>query len=155
MRRLEELGAAEVLGLALRVERNNAERFATVRDFFHHQDQAVFDLFEELRSEEVEHIAILEGVVKELYPDGVPDVQETDVEEVVEAIDVDDGEHALFDNITRESAIHMALEAEHQAEALYIRAAAHATDEKLKKVFERLAELEGDHTDRLNKMLES
>jgi rubrerythrin len=154
-RRLAELGPAEVLGLAIDVEKCNAERFETIRDFFSHQDQAIYNLFNELHLEELEHLRILESTAAAMFPKGVPELSEKDVVEVVEAVDVDDGEHAIFDEVTREQALRMALDAERYAKALYEQAAEHATDQQLVKVFETLSQLEGDHEETLLKMLEA
>ena len=54
IRRFADLNSREVLGLAIDVEKNNAKRFETVRDFFATQDEAVHDLFDELHRERSE-----------------------------------------------------------------------------------------------------
>lgn len=154
-RKLAELAPEEVLGLAIDVEESNAVRFATVRDFFAHQDRAIYAVFDELHQEELEHLRILRDAVESIYPDGVPKVSELEVTEVIEAVDVDDGEHAIFDAITREDALRMALDAERYARALYERAAEQTDNASLKKVFRLLRDLEGDHEDMLLKMIDA
>ena len=152
-RRFADLSPAEVLGLAIDVEKNNAVRFSTVRDMFEVTEPEIRDLFDELRKEELEHLAVLEKTVATMFPEGVPAVSEHDVEEVVECVDVSDGEHAVFGDVTREQALRMALEAEVGAQDLYRRAAEATTDPELEKVYRMLLELETGHQQRIFDLL--
>ncbi len=153
-RRFAELGPEEVLGLAIDVEKSNAARFATVRDFFCNQDPTVHAVFDELHQEELDHLQILERTVATMFPRGVPQISEQDVVEVVEAVDVDDGEHAIFDDITREDALRMAIDSERYAKELYRRAFEQTADPTLKNLYKVLWELESGHEETLQSMLE-
>lgn len=152
-RRLADLSPAEVLGLAIDVEKNNAVRFMSVRDMFEVTEPDIYALFDGLHAEELEHLAILEKAVAALFPEGVPVVSENDVEEVIECVDVTDGEHAVFGDVTREDALRMALEAESAAQDLYRRAAEATTDPELEKVYRMLLELETGHEQRILDLL--
>lgn len=146
MRRFQELSAPEVLALAIDVERSNAGRLETLADLFTDYDADVHALFLRLRDEELAHRAMLERAWTERFGnERLPVISEIDVEGVVEAVDVEHGEHAIFDDLKVEDALRMVQRAEEAARAFYIRAVESTADETLRRLYQELADLENDH----------
>lgn len=146
MKKFNELGQKEVLALAMEIERNNAVRLESLSELYQDIRSEVATFFNEMREEELEHLGALMALWQELHGDELPPVvDEMDISEVIEAVEVEDGEHVLFDDFTLQRAVNAVQRAEVQAEMFY-RAAAASTDEvTLKTLFGELAELESTH----------
>jgi len=145
MRDFESLSPQEVLALAVRIERANAARFRAFADSFRGYDDAVTKRFEELCREEEEHETLLLAGFRERFGEELPEIEETDVAGVIEAVDLSDAEHQLFDSLRPAGVYELALRAEEEARDFYRRAEASATDEDLKALYGDLAEAESDH----------
>lgn len=144
-RRFETLGPAEVLGLAVGIERANARRFRAFASTFRGYDEAVARRFEELAAEEEAHERVLAEAFGRHFGGPIPVVDESDVDVVVESHDLDDAEHQIFDDFRPVRCYELALRAERAARAFYRRAAAAAADPFLQKLYEDLAAFEADH----------
>lgn len=146
MKRFQDLTPREVLTLAIDVERQNAGRLETLADLFTDYDAEVRALFLRLRDEELDHGAMLERAWTERFGNEPrPAVGEIDVEEVVEAVEVEHGEHAIFDDLKVEDALRMVRRAEEAAHAFYVKAAERTTDETLRRLYQELADMENNH----------
>lgn len=153
-RPIESLSAQEVLALAIEVERANARRFRAFGDAFRGYDAEVAGRFEELAREEEDHGAMLTRRFQEQFSESIPDVRETDVQGVVESVDLDDPEALIFDSTPPEHVYHLALKAEEGARAFYGKAAAAAKDPDLAALFWALASVEGEHVRWLQKKIQ-
>ena len=150
-RSLNSLSAKEVLALAIDIEKNNAERFETIANMYVDYDQNLYHFFMELKNEELDHLILLEARWRGefgAYPR--PLINEMDIEEVIEAVDLIHGEHNLFDDITKEEAMQIALKTERAARNFYMQAADLVEEEKIKSMFLMLAEFENSHVEKLN-----
>lgn len=145
-RRFEDLSPEEVLALAIDVEQRNAERFETLADLYADYDAEVQELFLRLRDEERAHAARLEEAWSRRYGNAPkPQLGEEDVRGVVEAVDLEHGEHAIFDDLKVEDALGLARRAEEAAQAFYRRAATASRDDSLRGLYEELADFEAEH----------
>jgi rubrerythrin len=145
-RKFSDLTPREVLALAIDVEQRNAGRFETLADLYTDYDEEVRKLFLRLRDEELDHGARLEEAWSLHFgAEPKPAIVEADVREVVEAVDLADGEHAIFDDLRVEDALALARRAEEAAQAFYARAAQASTDPTLRALYEELAAIEASH----------
>lgn len=144
-RSFESLSATEVLGLAVGIERANAERLRAFAAVFRGYDATVASRFEELAGEEEEHEARLRAVLQRRAGGSPPSVEETDVEGVIESTDMDDAEHLIFDSLKPRRVYELALAAERGARDFYRRAAAASKDVELIALCRELADMERDH----------
>ena len=145
-RPFESLSEEEVLGLAVRIERENAARFRVFADTFRGYDDVVARRFEELAKEEEEHEALLVSRFEERFGGSIPEIEEGEVEGVIESPELQDAEHLIFDTLNEKRVYEVALAAEQQAQAFYRRAAASATDPKMIAFYDELAAMEEGHT---------
>ena len=141
----ESLSPMEVLALAVHVERANAARFHAFADVFRGYDATVTLRFEELAAEEQEHEARLVAVFERRAGGPIPILEETEVEGVIESVDMDDAEHLIFDSLKPKRVYELALLAERGARDFYRRAAAASKDAELVALYGELAEMERDH----------
>jgi rubrerythrin len=80
-----------------------------------------------------------------MYKGPVPELTNFDVEEVVEAFDMDDSEHLIFDSLKAKQVYQLAYEAEKRAKSFYEKAMKTVKDKEIAALFKELAALEGDH----------
>lgn len=144
-RPIERLTPVEVLALAVHVERANARRFRAFACAFRGYDDAVAARFEALANEEDHHEALLVARFQERFGGDIPRVDEADVAGVIESVDLDDGEHHLFDSLKPERVLELTLRTEQEAQEFYRRAAACAAEPGLVRLFQELAAMEGEH----------
>lgn len=140
-----ELTAEEVLMLAIDVERSNGSRLRTFSELFVDYAPDAAKLFAEMADEEDEHGRLLEGVYERRFSEAQRTVQEADVQEVIEAHDLDDGEHLVFDDMNLRRALQIVLKSERHAEEFYRQATLAASDPELKELFQQLTEFEDGH----------
>jgi rubrerythrin len=76
-----------------------------------------------------------------------------DISDVVEAVDLDDGEHLIFDTLKPRRVYELALQAELGAQEFYRRAIARAGDATLAALYRELAEMETGHASFLEEKL--
>ncbi len=152
-RSLSELSPREVLSLAINVEKANAERFQSFADAFRGYDEEVADRFAELSQEEVEHEAMIRERYDERFGGEVLPIGEQDVSGVVEAIDLDDAEHQIFDTLTPRRVYELTLVAEQFAHNFYQQALEQTTDPELAELYRELCEFEEGHEDWVEKRL--
>jgi rubrerythrin len=149
-RRFEELEPREVLALAIAVEESNTARFQTLASLYEGYDESLLKLFQELRDEEIRHTTMLCDEWKRRFGDEPrPQICEADVEGVVEAVDVENGEHAIFDDLSREDALALVEKAEVSAQKFYEAAASQCTEPGLHALFLDLAAMEVGHVEAL------
>jgi rubrerythrin len=145
-RRFEELSREEVLALAISVEEANSSRFATLADMYDGYDADLHALFTRLRDEELRHAHMLEREWQRRFGDGPrPAIRESDVEAVIEAVDLEHGEHAIFDDLSRVDALRLVERSEQAAYRFYQDAAAASDDPELEALYLELAAMEKRH----------
>ena len=140
-----ELEPYEVLALAIAVESRNAERYATFAHIFTTYQDDASALLAEMRDEEIEHRTVLQEMYKNRYGDKPCVIDEDDVDEVVEAIDVEDAEHLIFNDLTRREVLEAALKAEEGARQFYATLSQGMKDDELRSLCQRLAAYEEGH----------
>ncbi|HEY5037986.1 MAG TPA: ferritin family protein [bacterium] len=144
-RKLEELTPKEVLALAISIEQSNGKALHNFAEMFDGYDQEVSKNFEEMSVEEGHHEQLLLQKFKKLFKGPIPEITNFDVEEVVEAIDLDDSEHLIFDSLKAKQVYQLAYEAEKRARSFYEKAMKTVKNKELASLFKELAEMEGDH----------
>lgn len=152
-RAFQELSPKEVLALAIHVERANSRRFRAFADVFRGFDEDIASRFALLATEEDQHEAILVERFRKVFGKTIPVVDEMDVHEVIESVDLDDGEHLVFDTLTPTRVYELALAAEQQAEEFYRLAASTSENHELAALYSELLEMEGDHAGWLERKL--
>lgn len=152
-RAFNELSAREVLALAMDVERNNAERLLRLAETYDRDVPQLHQFFLHLHKEELGHMGLLEALWRKKFGSASPpDVSEFDVPDVVEAVEVEHGEHMLFDDLDPQTALGMVYEAERRAASFYSDAIASTDDKDLQKLFAELRDFEEDHIERLSNL---
>lgn len=152
-RPFETLSSQELLALAIEVERANARRFRTFADAFRGYDDRVVEKFEELAGEEDAHEAMLVARFRERFLGPIPAVAEVEVPRVIEAVDLDEAEHQIFDSLAPRRVYELALAAEQGARQYYRQAARQTADEQMRALFDELAAMEDSHTTYLEQRL--
>jgi rubrerythrin len=146
-----DLSLQEVFALAIEIEKNNAERFKVLAEMYLNFDEKLYSYFNRLEKEELEHLAILNLRWQTKYgSQPVPQVEEMEIKEVVETVDVEHGEHQLFDDISIEDAFRIARKSEMHAREFYLQAAKSVSDRDSKDLFNELAEFENSHVQSLD-----
>jgi rubrerythrin len=140
-----ELTPQEILMLAIDVEESNGTRLRTFAELFADYAPDSAALFAEIADEEDQHARQLETAFERRFGELQRTVTEQDVQEVVEAYDLDDGEHLVFDDLNLRRALKIVLAAERRAEDFYRRAVEGATDPELRELYRQLAEFEDGH----------
>lgn len=153
-RRFEELTPCEVLALAIHIERANTRRFRTFAGVFDGYDAAVSQHFEEMAQEEEQHEAMLLAQFWKRFGETIPNIDEADVDAVIESVDLDDGEHQIFDSLRPRQVFELALQAEHHAQTFYERATERCADPQLAKLYRELATMEDGHVSFLQQRLD-
>jgi rubrerythrin len=149
-RKFEDLDLHEVLALAAAVEEANTMRFTTLAELYDGYDQELHELFTHLREEEIRHTKILHDEWQRRFRDRPkPAISESEIEGVVEAVDLEHGEHAIFDDLTRESALRLVRASEFAARRFYEAAAERCPDPGLKALYLDLAAMEDGHVETL------
>jgi len=142
----KDLSLEEILALAVQIESNNAERLQTIADLYSDYDKSIQKYFEAIKLEELNHKRFIEDLwVKKLGDKPIPIVSEDIVNDVIEAFDVDSGEHFIFDDVTLENAHGMVEKAEREAYLFYLKAAAVVEDMEVKNLLSELAAIEYGH----------
>jgi rubrerythrin len=145
-RKFEDLNIREVLALAIAVEEANEERLGSLADFFCGHDEDLYSLFVKIRNDEVQHARILNNEWHRRFGDEPkPSLNENDVESVIEAVDVEHGEHAIFNDLTRDSALQLVIKSERSAKRFYKTSAKRCADPGLKALYLDLAAMEEGH----------
>ncbi len=140
-----DLRPDEVLSLAIAVESRNAERYETFGHIFSAYNDEASDLFAEMRDEELEHKTVLQEMYRSRYGGQPCAIDEADVDEVVEAVDVESAEHMVFNDLTRKDVLEAALRAELGARQFYTALSETVKDEDLLALYRRLAAYEEGH----------
>jgi len=152
-RTLESLSPMEVLALAIHVEQSNARRFRAFAEVFQGYDPEVATRFEELAAEEDLHEQLLDAQFRKSFGGTLPPLDQVDISDVVEAVDLDDGEHLIFDTLKPRRVYELALKAELGAQDFYRRAIESAGDATLATLYRQLAEMETGHASFLEEKL--
>ena len=145
LKNYDELTPDEILMLAIDVEESNGIRLRNFAELFADFAPDAAALFAEMADEEDQHAHQLETAFMRRFGELRRTVTEDDVREVVEAHDLDDGEHQVFDDLNFRRALEIVLKAEQDAEAFYRRAVKGATDPELGELYRQLAEFEDGH----------
>jgi rubrerythrin len=135
----------EVVQLAIAVEEANARRFETFAGMFESYEPIVSRIFRELAEEERTHRELLERKYEEKFGQLTSDVEESEVKEVIEAVDMAHAEHFVFDDMTPLDALRVALNAEKAAHQFYSQVAATTSEPDWRQVYDELSEFEADH----------
>jgi len=144
-RTLETLSPQEVLALAIHVEQANARRFRAFAEMFESYDPEVARKFVELAEEEDRHEKQLWERFQSRFGGTLPAIQDVDVPGVVEAVDLDDAEHLIFDTLEPRRVYELALQAEHGAQAFYRKAVLQTREAALAALYRELGEMEDGH----------
>jgi rubrerythrin len=131
--------------LAVDVEESNGSRLRTLAELFADYAPDAAALFSEMADEEDLHAEQLKVAFERRFGELGQAVAESSVNVVVEAHDLDDGEHMVFDDIDLRRALEIVLKAEKHAEAFYRGALDAATDPELGELYRQLAEFEDGH----------
>jgi rubrerythrin len=146
MIKFEDLNPKEVLALAMEIERNNAERLESLANLYMNEREEIAKYFSTLSKEELDHLRILNEYWTDQFGNEVPpEINELDVAGVIEAVEVENGEHMIFDDLTIEDALRLVKQAEKNAEQFYKAASAATDDDILKSLYDKLADLEAAH----------
>ncbi len=140
-----ELTPEEILMLAIDVEESNGTRLRGFAELFADYAPDAAALFAEMADEEDQHARQLEAAFERRFGELHQAIAEDDVTETVEAHDLDDGEHMVFDDLNLRRALEMVLKAERGAETFYREALAGTSDPELAELFRQLAEFEDGH----------
>jgi len=135
----------EVVQLAIVVEKANARRFETLAEMFERCDPIVSGIFHELAEEERTHRELLERKYEERFGQLTSGVEESEVKEVIEAVNMAHAEPFIFDDMTPLDALQAALNAEKAARQFYSQVAATTSEPDWKQVYDELSEFEADH----------
>jgi len=152
-RKISELSPKEVLALAIHIESANKIRLQNFANAFSGYDGDVAEKFNELAEEEGLHEAWLRQKFKALFKGAVPKIDQSDIQEVVEAVDWDESEQQIFDSLKAENVYRMALDAENEARNFYQVAIKTVKNPSLAKLFKELAGMENDHVEWLKKRI--
>jgi rubrerythrin len=153
-RSIADLTAQEIIAFAIDTEKNNAERYDVFSNLYSDYNSDIHELFLQLKKEELQHLKVLQNKWLQKYGDAaLPDVKEYEVVEVIEAIDLNHGEHLLFDDVLLKDAVQMALISEKSARLFYNIAAATTPDSELRTLFMELEEFEIGHVNRLEMLI--
>lgn len=152
-RKLEELSPKEILAVAISVEQNNQKTLRNFSEMFEGYDEEVSKNFEEMAKEEASHEEFLNQKFKKMFKGPVPAMTPHDVEEVIEAIDLDDSEFLIFDSLKARQVYQLAWETEKKAREFYEKASKTVKDHVLKNLFKELAEMEKEHAGWLDQKL--
>jgi rubrerythrin len=153
IRKLQDLSPKEMLALAISIEQSNQKALRNFSGMFDGYDSEVSRNFEEMAVEEGRHEDILQQKFEKKFKGPVPEITNFDVEEVVEAVDMDDSEHLIFDSLKARQVYQLAYEAEKRAKSFYEKAVKTVKDQELASLFKELAAMEGDHAAWLEKKI--
>ena len=147
-RSFSELSPEEVLMVAIDVETVNGDRLRNFAELFADYAPEASELFSGMATEEDQHRQQLEDIYKKRHGDLPKTVGQDDIPEVIEAHDLDDAEHTVFDSMTLKTALESVLHAEFQARDFYLQASKQAdqVDEAdLAAIYKELGEFEQNH----------
>ena len=140
-----DLSPREIFALAIHIEQANTRRFRAFADVFRGYDEEVARRFEELAREEENHEWQLTEEFRRHFGESIPALDESDVDGVIESPDLDDAEHQIFDSLAPLRVYELGLQAEQEARAFYLRAAAACQDPQLASFYRDFADMENDH----------
>ena len=106
-----------------------------------------------MASEEEKHRRWLEDMCQKRHVALQRTVGPEDVQEVIEAHDLDDAEHMVFDSLTLSRALEGVLAAERQAQAFYQQVAQSAAEPELRALYQELAGYEDVHVQNIGTRL--
>jgi len=150
MRKISDLSIPEILTLAINVEKNNAERLKTFLNLFTDYDPNLRSYFNQLYLEELEHKQILEQKWSDRFRNApFPEINEDSIEGIIEAFDVNHGEHEIFDDLTVNQVMTIIREMENNAYLFYLKAAAAVDDMEIKSLLSDLARFEHSHLENI------
>lgn len=150
MRKFYGLSIPEILALAIKVEKNNAERLKTFLNLFADYDPNLQSYLHQLYLEELEHKKILEQKWLDRFRNTpFPEIYENCIEGVIEAFDVSHGEHEIFDDLTVDQTMTIIRDMEKSAYLFYLRAAAAIDDMEIKSLLSDLARFEHSHLENI------
>lgn len=154
-RSIRDLTPQEVLIVGIDVEEANGTRLRTFADMFTDYAPEASELFNEMAIEEDEHGAQLEKLFEQRFGELNKTITQDDVLEVIEAHDLDSGEHFVFDDMTLRKALEITLAAELQAQAFYREARRNTDEPELQEIFLQLSEFETHHVNVIEARLEA
>jgi rubrerythrin len=144
-RSFSELSPEEILMVAIDIETVNGDRLRNFAEMFADYAPDASELFRGMATEEDQHRQQLEEVYKKRHGDLPKTVGQDDIVEVIEAHDLDDAEHMVFDSMTLKTALESVLQAEFQARDFYLQASREADQSDLAATYKELGEFEQNH----------
>lgn len=139
--------------LAIDVEEVNGNRLRNFAGLFADFAPEAAGIFAEMAAEEDRHRSQLESLYIQRYGTIQRTISQDDVPEVVEAHDLDDAEHQVFDSLSLGRALEIVHAAECHAKDFYRRAAEQAGEPHLQALFRELRGFESDHIERIEERL--
>lgn len=152
-RKFSDLNAEEVLRVAIGVEIANGDRLRNFAEMFSDRAPAAAGTFQEMANEEDQHRAALVARYAEIYQRLSDPLPETEISDVLEAHDLQDAEHFIFDDMDVRAALESVLAAELAAQDFYRRAIPTATSDMLRALYEELAGGEEEHVRRVRERI--
>ncbi len=143
MKPLVDTTARAALLRAIQIEARNAGIYDSLAQLFQGYDDSVLAIFCEMADEERQHGAQLQQSYSQRF--GVTPILSEEVEEVIEAPDLQDPETMIFDAMSVERALQTGLRAEQEAREFYRRELIRTSDPGLQAIFRELAEFEEEH----------
>ena len=154
-RDFSELSPREALWVAVGIEERNTQIYRNYSSMFREFDAETAAIFEEMAAEECQHQQALEDRYHQLFGSEPGTLTPNDVEQLIEAPVVRDGELFIYEGITLREALEVGLRAEREARDFYRRLVQTTADPALVELYRELAETENDHEVRLfNKIRE-
>lgn len=145
-RRFADLTSLQALRAAIAIERRNTTIYRNLAETFDSYDGKLGQLFAAMAEEETQHGLELEAYLQRQFPnERATDEADINLDEVIEAPDLDEPEAFVFDNVTVEQAIEMAERIEAGACDFYQTMAQQVSDEGLRALCEHMAVVEAEH----------
>lgn len=145
-RRFADLTPLQALQAAIAIERRNTTLYQNLAQMFESYDGKVGKVFAAMAEEETQHRLELEAYLQRQFPGERPTGEaEAEVDEVIEAPDLDEPEAFIFDNVTVQQAIEMAERTEAHAYDFYQTMAQQVSDGGLRALCQHMAEVETKH----------
>jgi len=144
-RKIQDLSPQEVLALAISIEETNQKALLNYANQFKSYDKEVSDNFMELSIEECYHKELLLAQYEKSFESPFPEISPSDMEEIVEALDIEGTEDMVIDTMKSNRVFRLAYEAEVRAGHFYQNAMNSAKDPELAALFKKLSLMEGDH----------
>jgi len=144
-RPITELKPHEVLHAAIWIERRNTAIYENYAQMFRGYDEEIERAFVEMAEEETRHGEALQALYRRKFGDLACSVTDEDVQDVIEAPVLEDGEVFITDSMRLVDALRVALKAEQRAAGFYRQLTSLTSDPDLCAIYSELAGVEVGH----------